>query len=368
MENSKSKMKPVIGLVIAGLIVGIFAVVLTANGNPKNMGFCIACFIRDTAGALKLHTAGVVQYVRPEIIGIVLGSFIIALLRGEFRPRGGSSPFTRFILGFFVMIGALCFLGCPLRMVIRLAGGDLNALVALVGFVAGVGVGCIFLNNGFSLGRAYKQKRIEGGAFPAVTLVLFVLSIAFSGLFAKTTSEIGGPGSMQAPIFLALAAGLLVGACAQRTRLCMAGGIRDVILLKDPTLFCGSVAIFVAVLVGNLITGNFSFGFTNQPVAHTAHVWNFLGMFLVGLASVLLGGCPLRQLVMAGEGSSDSAITVLGLLVGAAFAHNFNLAGAAGTGVDGNVGGPSTAGKVAVIAGIVVALIIAFVNSRRKEN
>ena len=359
MENSKSKMKPVIALVIAGLIVGIFAVVLTANGNPKNMGFCIACFVRDTAGALKLHTAGVVQYVRPEIIGIVLGSFVLALIRGEFKPRGGSSPFTRFILGFFVMVGALCFLGCPLRMVLRLAGGDLNALVALVGFAAGVGVGCIFLTKGFSLGRAYKQNRIEGGAFPAVTLVLFILFVAVPSLFVFSEK---GPGSMRAPIFLSLLAGLLVGAAAQRTRLCMAGGIRDVFLLKDPTLLTGSIAIFVAALVGNLITGNFNLGFTGQPVAQTNQVWNFLGMFLVGLASVLLGGCPLRQLVMAGEGSSDSAVTVLGLLVGAAFVHNFSLAGNA------TDNGPNTYGKIALIVGIVVALAIAFVNSRRKEN
>lgn len=359
MENSKSKMKPVISLVIAGLIVGIFAVVLTANGNPKNMGFCIACFIRDTAGALKLHRAEVVQYVRPEIIGIVLGSFVIALIKGEFKPRGGSSPFTRFILGFFVMVGALSFLGCPLRMVLRLAGGDLNALVALFGFASGVGVGCIFLNNGFSLGRAYKQNRIEGYAFPAVTLVLFILATAVPTLFASSEK---GPGSMHAPLCLALVAGLLVGAAAQRTRLCMAGGIRDVFLLKDPTLIMGSIAIFVAALVGNLITGNFNLGFTGQPVAQTNQVWNFLGMFLVGLASVLLGGCPLRQLVMAGEGSSDSAVTVLGLLVGAAFVHNFSLAGNA------TDNGPNTYGKIAVVAGIVIALVIAFVNSRRKEN
>lgn len=359
MENSKSKMKPVIALVIAGLIVGIFAVVLTANGNPKNMGFCIACFVRDTAGALKLHTAGVVQYVRPEIIGIVLGSFILALIRGEFKPRGGSSPFTRFILGFFVMVGALCFLGCPLRMVLRLAGGDLNALVALVGFIAGVGVGCLFLNNGFSLGRAYKQNRIDGGAFPAVTLVLFILFIAVPSIFVFSEK---GPGSMRAPVFLSLVAGLCVGAAAQRTRLCMAGGIRDVFLLSDPTLLCGSIAIFVAALVGNLVTGNFNPGFTGQPVAQTNQVWNFLGMFLVGLASVLLGGCPLRQLVMAGEGSSDSAVTVLGLLFGAAFVHNFSLAGNA------TESGPNSYGKIAVVAGIVIALLIAFVNSRRKEN
>ena len=34
-------------VVIAGAVVGIAAVVLTLLGNPANMGFCIACFLRD---------------------------------------------------------------------------------------------------------------------------------------------------------------------------------------------------------------------------------------------------------------------------------------------------------------------------------
>ena len=38
---------------------------------------------------------------------------------------------TRFIIGFFVMTGALVFLGCPLRMILRLAAGDFNAILAL---------------------------------------------------------------------------------------------------------------------------------------------------------------------------------------------------------------------------------------------
>lgn len=346
-------------LAIAGIVVGALAVILTAFGNPKNMGFCIACFVRDTAGALKLHNAGVVQYVRPEIIGIVLGSFIISLIKGEFKPRGGSSPFTRFVLGFFVMVGALSFLGCPLRMVLRLAGGDLNALVALFGFIGGVGVGCIFLNKGFSLGRAYKEKTVEGVAFPSVTIILFLLFVCIPSIFAFSEK---GPGSMHAPIIMSLAAGLIVGVLAQRTRLCMAGGIRDVFLLNDWTLLIGSASIFVATLVGNLITGNFHLGFSGQPVSQTNWLWNFLGMLLVGLASVLLGGCPLRQLIMAGEGSSDSAITVLGLLVGAAFVHNFSLAGNA------TENGPNGYGKAAVIIGIVIALAIAYFNSRNGED
>ena len=122
----------------AGVAVGLAALALTALGNPGNMGFCIACFERDIAGAVGLHSAAKVQYVRPEIIGLVLGAFAMSLIGREFRPRTGSSPATRFVLGAFVMIGALVFLGCPLRMVLRLGGGDLNAVVGLLGFVLGL--------------------------------------------------------------------------------------------------------------------------------------------------------------------------------------------------------------------------------------
>ena len=80
------------------------------------------------------------------------------------------------------------------------------------------------------------------------------------------------------------------------------------------------------ILTGATDASYFHLGTAEQPVAHTDGLWNFLGMLLVGFACVLLGGCPLRQLILAGEGNSDSAITVLGLLAGAAFCHNFGLA------------------------------------------
>ena len=114
-------------IVLTGVVVGLAALILTAAGNPKNMGFCIACFLRDIAGALGMHSSANVQYIRPEIIGIVLGAAIAAAATREFRAKAGSSPACRFVLGLFVMIGALVFLGCPLRMVIRLGGGDLPA-------------------------------------------------------------------------------------------------------------------------------------------------------------------------------------------------------------------------------------------------
>ncbi len=97
--NDKKKM---IQLSIVGGLIGILAVLSVAKGNPGNMGICIACFLRDIAGAIGLHRAEVVQYIRPEIIGIVLGAAIISVVRKEFKPRVGSSPMLRFVIGFFV--------------------------------------------------------------------------------------------------------------------------------------------------------------------------------------------------------------------------------------------------------------------------
>lgn len=354
-------MKGKVKVLSAGLIIGAISIALVALGNPKNMGFCIACFIRDTAGAVGMHRAEIVQYARPEIIGLVLGALICAILFREFSPRGGSSPMTRFVLGFFVMIGALVFLGCPLRMMLRLAGGDWNAIVGLLGFIMGIGVGVFFLKKGYSLKRTYSLPALEGAWLPIVQAALLVILLAFPAILLFSEK---GPGSMRAPVWAALLGGLLVGALAQRTRLCTVGGIRDVLLFRDWTLLAGFIGIIAAALIGNLALGFFKAGFAGQPVAHADGLWNFMGMLLTGFGSVLLGGCPLRQLILAGEGNSDGAVTVAGLFVGAAFAHNLKLASAAHTVTDGVLsGGPTAGGKIAVIVGLVVVATVACMNT-----
>ena len=131
------------GPAVAGLVLGVIAAFLVKFGNPGNMGFCVACFTRDIAGAFGLHRAAIVQYLRPEIAGFILGAFGSALAFSEYRPRGGSSPMVRFALGFFAMIGALVFLGCPWRAYLRLAGGDWNAIAGIAGLIVGIGIGIL---------------------------------------------------------------------------------------------------------------------------------------------------------------------------------------------------------------------------------
>lgn len=45
---------------ILGAVLGAAAAALAFLGNPANMALCIACFIRDTAGSMKMHSAAVV--------------------------------------------------------------------------------------------------------------------------------------------------------------------------------------------------------------------------------------------------------------------------------------------------------------------
>ena len=272
---------------------------------------------------------------------------------------------TRFILGVFVMIGCLMFLGCPFRMILRLAAGDGNAILGFVGFALGILAGVVFLKKGYTLKRSYKMPALEGQLYPFMQIVFLILLVVAPS-FIHFSEAGAGPGALHASVAVSLAAGLIVGALAQRTRLCMVGGIRDAVLFREWKLLFGFLAIFVSALVVNLILGAvtgtayFNPGFAGQPVAHTDGLWNALGMFLAGFGCVLLGGCPLRQLVLAGEGNTDSAVTVLGLMVGAAFAHNFGLASSAE--------GPTANGKIAVIIGIAVVAVVAVSNTVRRSD
>ncbi len=348
------------GVILTGIVVGILAPVLVKLGNPGNMGVCVACFTRDIAGALGLHRAAAVQYIRPEIIGMVLGATIAALSGGEWRARGGSSPLVRYIMGIIAAIGALVFLGCPWRAFLRIGGGDWNAIVGVLGFAAGIWAATFFLRRGYSLGKSRPMAPVVGWIMPAAMVGLLVLLLA-APLFGRDAEgypvgpiffSASGPGSQHAAWWISLLAALVIGFLGQRSRFCSVGAFRNLFMIRDTKLFMGVVALIVTAAVTNLALGQFNPGFAGQPIAHTDGLWNFMGMLLSGLAFALGGGCPGRQLFLSGEGDTDAAVFTFGLLTGAAMAHNFNLASSAS--------GPSPYGPAAVIIGLVVVVILGF--------
>jgi YedE family putative selenium metabolism protein len=343
------------GVIAVGAVIGVLAPVLQKLGNPGNMGICVACFERDICGAIGLHRADVVQYMRPEIIGFVFGSLAAAYLFKEFRPRGGSAPIVRFVLGIFAMIGALVFLGCPWRAMLRLSGGDLNAVSGILGLICGIGIGTLFFKGGYNLGRSQKADISAGWLMPLIMAGFLTLMLIFPQIKDQPQSgvlfySVKGPGSMHAPVIVSLLVGIGIGFIAQRSRFCTMGAFRDLILFRQLHLFSGVLALVIAALVTNIILGQFKAGFEEQAVAHTQHIWNFAGMALAGLAFALAGGCPGRQLFLAGEGDGDAAIFVMGMIVGAGFAHNFALAS--------SPKGLGPHGIAAIVVGLAVCLFI----------
>ncbi len=348
--------------ILTGAVLGLGSVLLLRLGNPPNMGICSACFLRDVAGGLQLFSgpAGL-QYLRPEVPAFVLGSFVAALAFGELRSRGGSSPVLRFVLGAFVMVGALVFLGCPIRMMLRLAGGDWQtAGVGLLGLLAGVAAGSWLIRRGFSLGSGRDQAR-------PVAMVAPLLALGLAGLVAYLALSGEDPRGLldtkwHAPILVSFGVALAIGFLAQRSRFCSVAGFRDLVLGERSSFLPGYLALVSAAVIGNLAVDAFFAGSVAQlelgaaPIAHHEHLWNFLGLSQVGLGSILLAGCPLRQMVAAGQGDGDATITVMGLLAGAALCHGFGLTAApAGPETDG---GPAFAGKVAVLVGIAVCAAV----------
>ncbi|MFR5382631.1 MAG: hypothetical protein ACLTGM_10665, partial [Oscillospiraceae bacterium] len=120
--------------------------------------------------------------------------------------------------------------------------------------------------QGFTLQRNYATKTLDGTVLPAVMVGLLILFLAVPTLF-KLSEE--GPGSKHAPFLIALLIALVVGALAQKSRICMVGGLRDTMMFKDLHLLWGFIAIFVTVLIGNLSLNKINLGFAAHPDAHS---------------------------------------------------------------------------------------------------
>jgi YedE family putative selenium metabolism protein len=280
----------------------------------------------------------------------MLGALAWVVGTRRFGARSGSFAATRFFFGMWMAVGALVFLGCPFRMLQRLGGGDMNAVVGLGGFLAGVGIGHFFERRGYTVGRTQVVAAPVGLIGPAVAVIILFLYV---GHLLKGPP----PGSTDkpdhAPWLTALAISGFAGIALSATGFCAVSAARQ-IFLKRKRMLVGAVLFVAAYGAVALATGAFRGGFGGQPLAHQDHLWNALAMVLVGLCGVLAGGCPVRQMVMAGEGNGDAFMTVSGIAVGGAIAHNLGLVSTYDAGTV--AGGPTALGMWAVGIGLAVAV------------
>ena len=352
LRGDPTRSRGLLGVALVAL-VGALAAALVLAGNPGNMGLCGACFLRDLGGALRLHAGPAI--FRPELIGLVLGALLWSAITRRHVGRSGSHAAARFALCVAMAFGALVFLGCPFRLLQRLGGGDLHAWAALPGFVLGVGAARWFEDRGYSLGKTQQAPLALGLIGPLTFVVLLALFVGADVLAGPGPDSDAKPAHAQWMLALGLA--LPAGAILSATEFCVISAARAVFsgsrwMLSASGALVASYALVLAL--GG--TANWSLG--AQPVAHADWLWNSLALALVGLCGALAGGCPVRQLVMAGEGNGDAFIGVCGLVVGGALAHALSIASAAANA--DSAGGVSSAGKATVAVSIVLVLLYAF--------
>jgi uncharacterized membrane protein YedE/YeeE len=120
-----------------------------------------------------------------------------------------------------------------------------------------------------------------------------------------------------------LVGGIVIGFVAQRSRMCFIGGIRDWILVRDTFLLKGLVSFglvaWVAFPLSEVLGGDPVGGFGRPTV--TALVLTVIGGLGVGWVSTLAEGCPLRQHVLASQGSGGSMVYLAGFAAGAIVFH-----------------------------------------------
>ncbi len=341
--------------VASGALLGLSGALLAVWGNPVNTGICISCFLENAAGALGLHGNPRMQYIRPELLGFFLGSAAAAVLAREFRARARGPGLHLLGLGFLMAVGSAVFIGCPVKAMLRLAGGDLTAVAGAVGLVAGVRLGIALLGRG-ELGLGGPERPapvlVPAGVVVAVA-VLAGLAFVPGALIESRT----GGGAQHAPAAVSLVAGLVLGAACQRTRFCITGAVRDAFLLRAAAPAAAVVAVVAAAVLVNAFTGSFSVGYYDQPGAHLQWAWSALGMGLVGLVAVIAGGCPFRQIIRAGEGDLDAATVCVGMVLGAALVQSW--------GLGGTTAGVPPAGRVAVLLGLAGVLGLALTRKER---
>ena len=201
---------------------------------------------------LGLHRAAIVQYLRPEIMGLVLGSLAAAIATREFKPRGGSAPIVRFVLGMIAAMGALVFLGCRgARYSASPAATETPSSALPVWATGDLVRDALFQKRLFPWPQQQPERRLRGTLprhrrLPAPSLPHFP---ANPGSAAKRPPVLlrEGPRLTARPLHASLGC-LHIGIFAQRSRFCTMGAFRDLFLFRYTHLFLGPVSS--AVMLG----------------------------------------------------------------------------------------------------------------------
>ena len=143
------------GVIAALLAVGVQ--IFFKVEPPPAYGICMACHPRDMINWIVNHIFGTNWEITPvsatlpllTTVGVLIGAYMAAWRNGEIRQVSLGKGWRSFIYGLLVMNAAILVLGCPTRLLLLGAYGEVLALIGVVGVVIGITVGTFLLERGF---------------------------------------------------------------------------------------------------------------------------------------------------------------------------------------------------------------------------
>lgn len=120
---------------------------------------------------------------------------------------------------------------------------------------------------------------------------------------------------------ITLLAGVVAGYLAQRSRLCFIGGLRNWLLVRDTELLKAAFAFFAAAFLAFPLLGAAGLPVWGiDPTLSAGAGLPAVGLaagFLLGALATFSGACPLRQHILAAQGSGDARWWLAGFYLGA---------------------------------------------------
>ena len=148
-----------VSAVTYGVVAGLLAVgvqVFLGVKPPPAYGICVACHTRDLVAWLANNLVGTNWEIAPvsailpllTTIGMLIGAYAAADRNDERRRVALGGHWRSFLYGILVVNAAIVALGCPTRLLLLSAYGDVLALVAVAGVGVGILTGTLLLTRG----------------------------------------------------------------------------------------------------------------------------------------------------------------------------------------------------------------------------
>jgi hypothetical protein len=141
---------------------------------PAAYSFCLSCHTRDLVNAVVnfffsagFQTAAVShRALMVSSPAVLTGAYLAARFHGERAPQRAQRPVLHFAIGFIAMVCGIVIFGCPTRLTIRAAYGDVYGIIAVSGMFFGIWCATAAMRAGsgaFGRDRAPRARAPDGG-------------------------------------------------------------------------------------------------------------------------------------------------------------------------------------------------------------